>query len=140
MISLFIDSGIILDLLLKRNEYDAAAALFTGIVGGEYHGCTSPIVLANIHYIAARFAGKRKAMGNIRKLRSVLSVLPVDEEIVDAALGSDLRDFEDAVQCAAARAGKVDLIITRNKKEYRGCAVPVLTAREFLELASSGGF
>ena len=99
MIKLYIDSDIILDLLLKRYDYyNNAAELMTEIDKRKYKGYTTPLVIANIHYIMTKFGGKKKSINNIRKLRKLISILSIDEKIVDEALLSDNTDFEDAIQ------------------------------------------
>jgi predicted nucleic acid-binding protein len=99
MIKLYIDSDIILDLLLKRNDYyNNAAELMTKIDKKKFKGYTTPLVIANIHYIMTKFGGKKKSIENIRKLRKIISILSIDEEIVDEALLSDNKDLHNPEQ------------------------------------------
>ena len=134
MTRLFIDTDIILDVLLKRTHYPAAAAVLSRIEKRECDGYTTPVVFANIHYIVTRQAGKRKSLQNLRKLRKIISILPIDEETIDEALLSDAGDFEDAIQYVTAKKHRIDFIVTRNKTDYEVSAVPALTAEEFLEV------
>ena len=134
MIKLFIDSDIILDLLIKRNEYQSSAKLFTIIENKELKGCTSPIVFANVHYIMTKYGGKEKSILNLRILRKFLSIVTLDEEILDEALYAEAPDFEDSIQYIASEKNEIDFIITRNKKDYKRSKIPVLTATEFLEI------
>jgi len=134
MIKLFIDSDIILDLLIKRNEYQSSAKLFTIIENKELKGCTSPIVFANVHYIMTKYGGKEKSILNLRILRKFLSILTLDEEILDEALYAEAPDFEDSIQYIASEKNEIDFIITRNKKDYKRSKIPALTATEFLEI------
>ena len=135
MIKLYIDSDIILDLLLKRNDYyNNAAELMTKIDKRKYKGCTTPLVIANIHYIMTKFGGKKKSIKNIRKLRKLISILSIDEKIVDEALLSDNTDFEDAIQYITSEKNNIDFIITRNKGDFKNSKLPVLNAEEFLRI------
>ncbi len=134
MIKLYIDSDIFLDLLLKRNDYNNAAELMTEIDKKEYKGYTTPLVIANLHYIMTKFGGKKKSIKNIRKLRKIISILSIDEEIVDEALLSDNADFEDAIQYIASEKNNIDFIITRNKGDFKKSKLPVLNADEFLRI------
>ncbi len=134
MIKLYIDSDIILDLFLKRNDYDNAAELMTKIDKKKYKGYTTPLTVANIHYIMAKFGGKKKSIKNIRKLRKIISILSIDEEIVDEALLSDNTDFEDAIQYIASEKNNIDFIITRNKGDFKNSKLAVLNAKEFLRI------
>lgn len=134
MTKLFIDSDIILDLLLKRENYSEAAELFTEIEERKYKGHTTSIVIANVHYIMAKFGGKKNSIKNLRKLRNLLSILTTSEKIVDDALLEDTADFEDAIQYIAAEKNGMDFIITRNKDDFKRSKLTVLNAREFLDI------
>ncbi|MBN1695930.1 MAG: PIN domain-containing protein [Spirochaetales bacterium] len=134
MTRLFIDSDIILDLLLKRNDYQSTATLMSKIDNHRYEGYTTPLVVANIHYIMTKFGGKKRSIKNIKKLRKILSILTIDEETVDEALLTDAEDFEDAMQFITAKKNHIDFIITRNKKDYKQCGLPVLNSKEFLQI------
>ncbi len=134
MTKLFIDTDIILDVLLKRSHYRAAAVLLSRIEKRECDGFTTPVVFANIHYIVARQEGKQKSLQNLRRLRKIISILPIDEKIIDEALFSDTADFEDAIQYITAQKHSIDFIVTRNKRDYEASDVPALTAEEFLEV------
>lgn len=135
MIKLYIDSDIILDLLLKRYDYyNNATELMTKIDKRKYKGYTTPLVIANIHYIMTKFGGKKKSIKNIRKLRKLISILSIDEKIVDEALLSDNTDFEDAIQYITSEKNNIDFIITRNKGDFKNSKLPVLNAEEFLRI------
>lgn len=134
MIKLFIDSDIILDLLIKRNEFESSSLLFTQIDKKEFRGYTSPIVFANVHYIMTKYGGKEKSILNLRKIRKIISVLTLNEEVIDEALYSEAPDFEDSIQYIASEKNEIDFIITRNKKDYKRSRIPALTATEFLEM------
>lgn len=134
MTKLFIDSDIILDLLLERDNYNSAARLMTEIEKKAYKGYTTPLVMANIHYIMTKYVGRKKSLKNLRKLRKIISILTIDEEIVDEALLSDTTDFEDAIQRIASEKNNVDFIITRNKGDFKNSNLVVLNAEEFLRI------
>ena len=56
----------------------------------------------------------------------------MDKGILIAALASGFPDFEDAVQNAAAVADHIEIILTRNKSDYRGSPLTVLDPEEFV--------
>ena len=100
----------------------------------KFKGYTTPLVIANIHYIMTKFGGKKKSIENIRKLRKIISILSIDEEIVDEALLSDNAEFEDAIQYIASEKNNIVFIITRNKGDFKKSKLPVLNADEFLRI------
>ncbi len=134
MNSLFIDSDIIIDLVARRENYLAAAALLTIIAEDKAAGFTTPIVLANVDYIITKYSTKAKSRKAMKSLRGKLSMLPMDEKTVDAALESDFPDFEDAMQYFAAEMQGMDFIVTRNKKDYAKGSLGVVTAQEYLDM------
>lgn len=131
----FIDSDIVLDVLAQREKfYSHAAKLFTLIDKGEVSGFTSPVVFANLHYILRKLKSKEYALKSLRKLKSFISILPVDEKIIDLALDSKFNDFEDAIQYHTAKSYEINFIITRNKKHYKQSKISVCTAEEYLKI------
>jgi len=131
----FIDSDIILDVLAQRDKfYKPAAKLFTLIDKGDVFGFTSPTVFANIHYILSKLTSKKYALQGLRKLKSLISILPTDEKIIDLALDSSFIDFEDAIQYYTAKSHEINFIITRNKKHYKKSKISVCTAEEYLNI------
>jgi hypothetical protein len=53
--------------------------------------------------------------------------------VIDLALSSDFKDFEDALQHYSAIEVKSDLIITNNIKDYKTSLIPVMTPKQFVQ-------
>ena len=133
----FVDSDIILDLLLAREPFfPAAADLFLLIQEGRIEGFTSPVVFANLFYILRQGMPAAEAITALRKLRLLLGIASVDEKTIDRGLASSFADFEDAIQYYTAVAHDLDAVVTRNKKHYKAAEIPVLDAAELVQLAS----
>jgi len=130
----FVDSDIILDLLAKREpNYIFAAKLFTLIDRQKINGFTSPIVFANLHYLLKKNTSNLMALKNLRKLKSLINILPVDERVIEQALNSDFTDFEDAIQYFTAANNGINILLTRNKTDFKKSKIPIATAEEFLK-------
>ena len=56
----------------------------------------------------------------------------IDKEIIIDALDSSIKDFEDAVQVFAAEYNEIEAIITRNKRDFQGCDLEVLSPKELI--------
>jgi hypothetical protein len=56
-----------------------------------------------------------------------MEICPVDRAVLEVALTSGLRDFEDAVQVACAIAQSLDAIVTRDTQDFSNAIVPVLS-------------
>jgi predicted nucleic acid-binding protein len=137
MNSLFIDSDVLIDLLAQRENYVEAAALMTIIGEKKAVAFTTPIVLANVDYIITKYSSKAKSRKAIKSLRKRLSILSMDEKIVDTALESEFSDFEDALQYYAAEKHGIDFIITRSKKDYAKGGLRVVTAQEYMDMVEA---
>lgn len=134
----FVDSDIILDLLLAREPFfPAAADLFLLIQEGRIEGFTSPVVFANLFYILRQGMPATEALTALRKLRLLLGIVSIDEKTIDRGLASSFTDFEDAIQYYTAVAHDLDAVVTRNKKHYKAAEIPVLDAIECAQLADS---
>jgi len=46
---------------------------------------------------------------------------------------SDFKDLEDAIQHFSAKVENIDMIITRNKKDFKLSEIKVLTPAEFIK-------
>ncbi|RJP67076.1 MAG: PIN domain-containing protein [Ignavibacteriales bacterium] len=134
MIKLFIDSDIILDLLAEREpHYVHAARLFTLIDQNKVIAYTSPLIFANLHYLLKKQTTNLLALKSLRKLKTLINILPIDERVIEQSLNSEFNDFEDAIQYFTAVNNGISLIITRNKIDYKRSKINVITAEEFLK-------
>ncbi|MEW6654608.1 MAG: PIN domain-containing protein [Bacteroidota bacterium] len=134
MTKLFVDSDIILDLLAEREpHYIHAARLFTLINQNKMIAYTSPLIFANLHYLLKKQTTNSVALKSLRKLKTLINILPIDERVIEQSLNSEFTDFEDAIQYYTAVNNSITLIITRNKIDYKRSKIDVLTAEEFLK-------
>ena len=134
MTKLFIDSDIILDLLAKREpHYKYSSRLFTLIDKKEITAFTSPLIIANLHYLLRKMTSNASALKSLRKLKTFVNILPIDDKVIEQSLNSDFNDFEDAIQYFTAVNNGLTLLLTRNKRDYKKSKIYVLTAEEFLK-------
>ena len=134
MINIFVDSDVILDLLAKREPYYIhAAKLFTLIDQQKVTAFTSPIVFANLHYLLKKMTSNKAALKSLRKLKTFINVLPTDERVIEQSLNSEFNDFEDAIQYFTSVNNGINIIITRNVKDYKKSKISISTAEEFIK-------
>ena len=130
---LFIDTNIVIDLLSKREDfYREAQELFTLADEKTISLYISALTFANTHYILTRQLNADSARKILTKFKTLVEILSLEDKVLELALVSDFRDFEDAIQYHIALDNKIDIIITRNKKDFKKSTLPVLTAREYL--------
>lgn len=129
----FIDTDVVLDLLARREPfYPAAARLFSLVERGQLIACVSALTFANLFYLLRKELGASKAVEVLRKLRRLVTVLAVDDGVIEKALAAGFRDFEDAIQYHSALAGGATCLVTRNGRDYPDPEIPVCTAEELL--------
>jgi len=134
MEKILVDTNIVLDLLVKREEfYQEAQELFTLADHKDVKLYISSLTIANIHYILTRNLKSDETRKILIKFKVLVEVLPMTDKILELALVSDFKDFEDAIQYHTALEHEMDLILTRNKKDFKKSVLPVLTAKEYLK-------
>jgi predicted nucleic acid-binding protein len=130
------DTNIILDIALKRNPYfDDASRLFGLIDKKIITGNITASAITDIYYISKKEKGYNETMNFIINLIEVVDVIGVDKEVILNAIASEMKDFEDAVQASAAKLNDIDVIITRNKSDFKDTSLLILTPAEFLQSA-----
>jgi len=136
MEKVYIDTDIILDLLMKREPfYLSAAKLFKLIENNKISAFVSSLIFSNLYYIIKKSEGKEKAKNSLKKLKLLVKVLPVDEKIIELGLSSSFNDFEDSIQYYVAIENGIKNLITRNLDDYKKSKINIFTAEEFINLS-----
>ena len=131
----FVDTDIIYDLLAKRDPfYSSAAHLFTLADEGKVQIFISAFSLTNIHYLIAKHQSESQAKQILRKFKVLVHVTSLTEKIIDLALNSDFEDLEDAIQYFSAIQNDIEILLTRNLKDFKKAQISVLTAQDFINL------
>lgn len=130
---IFIDSDVILDLLLLRSEFHIESEkIFDLASKNQIDLYTTPIVIANVYYILNDINKKKDSKNIISKIREIINILSVDSFEIDNAITSEIKDFEDSIQYYSCIKHEIDYIITRNKKDYKYSKISVSTPKEFI--------
>ena|ERR1700759_4982712 len=132
--NIFVDSDVLLDLLLSRKPFNR----FSEILLQEARNLklnlhTSTLVLANTHYMVSKHFGRQVAKQQLKVLSGIVKMLPFEPDNLESALNNDHADFEDTIQFHIAEKHRCDLIISRNIKHFKKFHIPVLTAEQFLK-------
>jgi len=123
---LFLDCDILLDVLIKRREHlkYSARVFEIGESVSDIQLITSPLVVANVHYIycsslSNRANKKSISLKNISKLLLYTEIVDLPGDLTKIILdNSDVKDFEDALQMCAAQKGGSSYLVTRNGKDF----------------------
>lgn len=129
----FADTDILLDLLSRREpHYPSAAALFSMADRGNIVIYVSSLSFANLNYLLSRQYSAGQARNLLMTFKTLVKVLPITDKIVELALASEFKDFEDAMQYFTALEHGINILLTRNLKDYKHADIQVLTAEHFL--------
>ncbi len=137
MTDLFIDTDVIIDFLIDRKPHSREAAIiFTLIDNKKMRGYASSLTFSNLYYILRKLESHNKVIAKLDSLSKMVNILRVDEQIIKNAISSSFPDFEDTIQYfSALDSKKIDVIITRNTKDYKNPGIPVMTPGDFLKTA-----
>mgnify|MGYP006333652053 FL=1 len=134
MQKIFLDTNIVIDFLGERaNFYQPAAKILTLADQKKIEIYTSPTSISNTYYLLSRFENTKIALQKIRKFKVLCSISMMDDEVIEKAINSNFKDFEDAMQYFSALASNCDLIVTRNEKDFKNALIPVLNGESYLE-------
>lgn len=140
MEKIFVDTNIVIDLLAKREPfYKDAQDLFTLGDKKEVTLQISSLTFANAYYSVVKHHKSVDAKKYLAKFKVLVDILPLGDKAIELALASDFDDFEDGLQYFVAMDHESDIIITRNKKDFKTSKIPVMTAGECLKKKQIGG-
>lgn len=133
-----VDANVALDVLAKREpHYLTSAAVWALAEQGEIEGLLAAHSVTTLHYLLAKHLDPPQANLAISRLLQVFNVAAVDQNVILKALALGWKDFEDAVQMAAALNSQADYFVTRNPKDFKDGLVRVLQPGDLLALFSA---
>lgn len=134
MEKVFVDTDIVLDLLSGRQPFNNfAAELFSLADQGKLKIFVSSLSFTNVNYILSKQYNNDQSRKKLLKFKTLVSVVSVNDKIVELALASDFKDFEDAIQYYAAIESGLTTLLTRNLKDFRKAQISIFTAEQFLK-------
>lgn len=139
MTNLFIDTDIIIDFLIDRKPYSREAAIiFTLIDRKKLKGYASSLTFSNLYYVLHKIEPHKKVISKLDSISNLLTILKVDEQMIRDAIDSGFSDFEDSIQYfCALDCKKIEVIITRNTRDYKNSDLTVMSPGDFLKTASN---
>lgn len=139
MMRAYIDTNILVDLVLSRQEFlpDAQRVFALGYAG-EAQLTVSALSFINTVYLGRKY---KYPMDEVyAKLRMIADFVEVADlrggNVIDM-LSSGWKDYEDATQYRSAIDEQADCIVTRNKKDFKASTIEVLTPVEFFDKIES---
>jgi len=134
MITILCDINIFIDIFLERkSHYSSSAEIFSLVEMGKISGYISAASYGTIYYLLSKELNREIAIKILEKIKLVFKTAKVDDRIIELAIVSDFKDFEDAIQYYSAVSNNVNYIITRDKKDFVKSDIPVFTPEEFIK-------
>lgn len=115
----FLDTNIILDLLLERDGYEDSLSIFQMQDEGKLKLAVSVLTMVNVAYVYKKTVGQNSAVANLEYLSSLVEVLPIDGDQLHLSIMSGGQDFEDTLQAVCAARFGCDVLVTRNVRDYK---------------------
>jgi predicted nucleic acid-binding protein len=139
MTDIFIDTDVIIDFLIDREPHSREAAIiFTLIEQKKLKGYVSSLTFSNLYYVLRKIESHNKVIAKLDGISRLLTILKVDQQTIKYAIASGFPDFEDSIQYnCALDYKKIDVLITRNIKDYKDSEIPVMTPADYLKMVSS---
>lgn len=134
MRSIFIDTNVLIDLLVDRKPFSKhAIEIFSLAETKEINLYTSSHTIATTYYVLKKYSDESELRKIFYGLLDFVKIIAVDENVVRKALMSTTKDFEDGIPLMSAiTVKKIDSIITRNPKDFKGSTIKIVTPDKFL--------
>ena len=130
---ILLDTNVILDLLLKRSKWLAAAeAIWEAHVVGTVSIFLSASSVTDIYYLVRKQAGLEAARVAIPFCLNEFEIISVDKNKLRNAFTLLGSDFEDDLQTVCAAFVGLDAIITRDKSGFHTDLISVKTPNELI--------
>jgi predicted nucleic acid-binding protein len=131
-LKVFIDTNVYLNSLENRDS-GLSTEVIAFLLKRDIKLYLNDLSVINIHYIASRTKAKELITEKLKDILQTHSLVSIDKYIINNALDSEFKDFEDAVQYYCAKRVEADVIITSNKKDFKHSDINVLSPSEFYE-------
>ncbi|MEN8120995.1 MAG: PIN domain-containing protein [Bacteroidota bacterium] len=133
---IFLDTNVIIDFLADRSPFsEYAAILFQLAKENKIKIFISAISFNNTYYILRKVTSHKKALKLISEIEEYVGIQETNRNILRKAIKSDFNDFEDAIQYfSAVQLGKIDIITTRDLKDFKKSELPVLSPETTVKL------
>lgn len=136
MRQIFIDTNVVIDFLADRSPFsEYAAIIFQLAKEKKIKIYISAVSFNNIYYILRKVTSHKKALSLISEIEDYVGIQETNRKILRKAIKSNFNDFEDAIQYySAIELGAIDIITTRNLKDFKKSELPVLSPETTVKL------
>ena len=134
MKKIFLDTNILLDVILKRRFYlQNSILVWSDCERKIIDGYVSAISLNNIHYILRKYVSSPRTLEYLKCILNIFKIVPLDSTILYQAIDSPERDFEDTIQILSALQIKADCILTRDIEHFKTQRIPIVVPANYIK-------
>jgi predicted nucleic acid-binding protein len=135
MEKILLDTDVILDFFFDQEPFaENAAQIISLCERKEIDGFLTPVICSNLYHLLRQNSTHAFVIKQLKLLLSIVDIIPIDKNVIFSALESGYKDFEDALQSYAALQNEsIQLIVSRNTKDYSKSEVPAMTPEHFLK-------
>ena len=140
MDNILIDTDVLMDFFFDREPFaQFSTEILNRCEEKRLNGFTTPVIICNVYYLLRKTAKHQLIREKIKQLLSIIEIIEMDRDVVLDALNSEFKDFEDALQnFSAVQIGKINIILTRNIKDFKKSDLAILTPETYLKGKTSG--
>ena len=137
MKNIVIDINIFMDFLFRRAGHEKVAEVF----GICFKGALKAFICAHeittlAYFLEKKIRDKRKIRKSLSGIMNRFLVIETNVELLNKALSSEIKDFEDAVIEVSAKEIKAEYILTRDVKDFKKSVISAITPEELLAITS----
>ena len=135
--NVLVDTDVLIDLALDRSPHSKPAGLLLDLLQKRRaEGFLAWHSASNFYYLVAPKRGKADSRAFLLDLAQFMEIAPTTTDSLRQAGRLELRDFEDAMQVAAAIACGAEVIATRNLRDYGGSPIKPVRPMELIKALS----
>lgn len=134
MKNLFLDTNVLMDILANRIPfYESSSKVYKLGINKKCNLFTSSNTINTVHYLLKKFIGEQEIRNALDEITDIVSIIPVNLDMIKKSLNSNHKDFEDAIQIYSAQSiSEMNCIVTRDLKDYKNAEIQVYTPDQFL--------
>jgi predicted nucleic acid-binding protein len=134
LVKALLDTNVIIDYALERQPFwQHSEQVFLLVEQQQLVGYVSASTFGDLYYIIRKQRGHDWTLDFLIRLAQFCQVATVNQTVITTALTAQFKDFEDAIQYAAALDSQVDVIVTRNPKDFVVNTPRVLTPDRLIQ-------
>ncbi len=132
---ILIDTNICLDILQNRPELcDSSKDALLLASNKKYKMFITTATVMDIMYITRKsFQNNSDQKKAVQNFISAFKLLKISKKNIEFGFSGIMKDFEDAVQAGCANTHLMNLIITRNVKDFINSPIEAVTPEDFIK-------